>query len=32
MTTPDALKRGYLLLLDKPEGLTSHDEIGRAHV
>ena len=26
----DALKRGYLLLLDKPEGLTSHDVVERA--
>lgn len=26
---PDALKRGYLLLLDKPEGLTSHDVVER---
>lgn len=31
MTAPsDALKRGYLLLLDKPEGLTSHDVVERA--
>ncbi len=29
MTAPDALKRGYLLLLDKPEGLTSHDVVER---
>jgi len=29
VTTPDALKRGYLLLLDKPEGLTSHDVVER---
>jgi tRNA pseudouridine55 synthase len=28
-TAPDALKRGYLLLLDKPEGLTSHDVVER---
>ena len=26
---PDALKRGYLLLLDKPEKLTSHDVVER---
>jgi len=25
----DALKRGYLLLLDKPEGMTSHDVVER---
>ena len=29
MTTADSLKRGYLLLLDKPEGLTSHDVVER---
>jgi len=29
VTTADALKRGYLLLLDKPEGLTSHDVVER---
>jgi tRNA pseudouridine55 synthase len=29
VTAPDALKRGYLLLLDKPEGLTSHDVVER---
>jgi tRNA pseudouridine55 synthase len=28
-TPPDPLKRGYLLLLDKPEGLTSHDVVER---
>jgi tRNA pseudouridine55 synthase len=28
-TTADALKRGYLLLLDKPERLTSHDVVER---
>jgi tRNA pseudouridine55 synthase len=27
--TSDLLKRGYLLLLDKPEGLTSHDVVER---
>ena len=26
---PEELKRGYLLLLDKPEGLTSHDVVER---
>ncbi len=29
MTAPDALRRGYLFLLDKPEGLTSHDVVER---
>jgi tRNA pseudouridine55 synthase len=29
VTTAEALKRGYLLLLDKPEGLTSHDVVER---
>jgi tRNA pseudouridine55 synthase len=29
LNTADALKRGYLLLLDKPEGLTSHDVVER---
>jgi tRNA pseudouridine55 synthase len=29
LKTADALKRGYLLLLDKPEGLTSHDVVER---
>ncbi len=28
-SAPEALKRGYLLLLDKPEGLTSHDVVER---
>jgi tRNA pseudouridine55 synthase len=28
-SAPDALKRGYLLLLDKPEKLTSHDVVER---
>ncbi len=27
---PDALSRGYLFLIDKPEGLTSHDVVERA--
>jgi len=26
---PDALSRGYLFLIDKPEGLTSHDVVER---
>ncbi|HTR02502.1 MAG TPA: tRNA pseudouridine(55) synthase TruB [Thermoanaerobaculia bacterium] len=30
MTAADPLQRGYLLLLDKPEGLTSHDVVERA--
>ena len=30
MTSADPLQRGYLLLLDKPEGLTSHDVVERA--
>jgi len=29
VSTADALKRGYLLLLDKPEKLTSHDVVER---
>ena len=29
MTAPDPLRRGYLFLLDKPEGLTSHDVVER---
>ncbi len=29
MTAPDSLRRGYLFLLDKPEGLTSHDVVER---
>jgi tRNA pseudouridine55 synthase len=29
VTTAEALTRGYLLLLDKPEGLTSHDVVER---
>ena len=29
MTAPDPLKRGFLFLLDKPEGLTSHDVVER---
>jgi tRNA pseudouridine55 synthase len=29
VSTAEALKRGYLLLLDKPEGLTSHDVVER---
>jgi tRNA pseudouridine55 synthase len=29
VTAPDALKRGFLFLLDKPEGLTSHDVVER---
>jgi len=29
MTAPDPLKRGCLFLLDKPEGLTSHDVVER---
>lgn len=29
MTAPDGLRRGYLFLLDKPEGLTSHDVVER---
>jgi tRNA pseudouridine55 synthase len=29
VTSADALKRGYLLLLDKPEGMTSHDVVER---
>ena len=27
---PDALRRGFLLLIDKPSGLTSHDVVERA--
>ncbi|HYX19683.1 MAG TPA: tRNA pseudouridine(55) synthase TruB [Thermoanaerobaculia bacterium] len=30
MIATDPLQRGYLLLLDKPEGLTSHDVVERA--
>lgn len=30
MIAPDPLSRGYLLLLDKPEKLTSHDVVERA--
>jgi tRNA pseudouridine55 synthase len=29
VTAPDGLRRGYLFLLDKPEGLTSHDVVER---
>jgi tRNA pseudouridine55 synthase len=29
VTAPDPLRRGYLFLLDKPEGLTSHDVVER---
>jgi tRNA pseudouridine55 synthase len=29
LSTADSLKRGYLLLLDKPEGMTSHDVVER---
>ena len=29
MSLPDALKKGVLFLLDKPEGLTSHDVVER---
>ena len=29
MTAPGPLRRGYLFLLDKPEGLTSHDVVER---
>jgi tRNA pseudouridine55 synthase len=29
VTAPDSLRRGYLFLLDKPEGLTSHDVVER---
>lgn len=29
MTVPDPLRRGFLFLLDKPEGLTSHDVVER---
>jgi len=29
LTQADALKRGYLLLLDKPSGMTSHDVVER---
>ncbi|HEY3203636.1 MAG TPA: tRNA pseudouridine(55) synthase TruB [Thermoanaerobaculia bacterium] len=29
MTAPDPLRQGYLFLLDKPEGLTSHDVVER---
>ena len=29
MSQADALKRGYLLLLDKPSGMTSHDVVER---
>lgn len=29
MTAPETLRRGYLFLLDKPEGLTSHDVVER---
>src|SRR5262249_54590906 len=29
VTRPDTLSRGYLFLIDKPEGLTSHDVVER---
>ena len=29
MTAPDSLKRGFLFLIDKPAGLTSHDVVER---
>ncbi len=29
MNAPDTLKKGYLFLIDKPEGLTSHDVVER---
>src|SRR5437667_10512585 len=29
MTSIDPMRRGYLFLLDKPEGLTSHDVVER---
>jgi tRNA pseudouridine55 synthase len=29
LTVPDSLRRGFLFLLDKPEGLTSHDVVER---
>ena len=32
MTAPDPFKRGYLFLLDKPEGLTSHDVVERVRM
>ena len=30
MTRPDSLSRGFLILIDKPGGLTSHDVVERA--